>query len=124
LKNKINDQLFFYCFVLVEQQKKQQIEKYKSQIQQQTNSSKVPITKIEYIENQIFQTKYEQAKQQLISAGIKFTEQLMYHGSSPAAIESILLNNFDLSKSNTSPNGDLLIQITFRRIFDIIVVRA
>jgi hypothetical protein len=68
----------------------------------------VPIKKIEYIENIKFQTKYEQAKQKLTSAGIKVEEQLLYHGTSPAAIESIFVNHFDLSKARTTPNGNVV----------------
>jgi hypothetical protein len=76
------------------------------QIENKCEKSNVQTIKINYIENQIFQTKYEQAKQKLISSGIKFEEKLMYHGTSPAAIKSILLNNFDLKYAKCIPNGD------------------
>jgi hypothetical protein len=86
-------------------EQKQQIENYLKQIQQQCQKSQVQTSKIQYIENKTFESKFEQPKQKLIQDGIRFQEQIMYHGTSPAAIESILKNNYDLKRAASSPAG-------------------
>jgi hypothetical protein len=84
-----------------------------SQIEQIKNDCALcpMIFPVKYIQNETLKAKYEQAKQKLISAGIKFEEKLMYHGTSPAAIESILLNNFDLKYAKSWPPGRINLYI-------------
>ena len=61
------------------------------------------ITKIEYCENPKLIEKFNEKKKYFASRNISKSELLLFHGTNPKNIDSILKNNFD--KSRMGKNG-------------------
>jgi hypothetical protein len=77
----------------------EEMKQIKNVCQQEFAYYKAKLLNITYIENKTFSAQFEQSKQKLISAGIKFETKIMYHGTPQQNVDSILLNNFDLSRA-------------------------
>jgi hypothetical protein len=85
-----------------------------SQIEQIKSDCKIFLTSVtvKYMENETLKSKYEQEKQKLIEAQMKFEDKLCITVvRTSAAIESILLNNFDLRYAQSTPSGKIIVYV-------------
>ena len=57
--------------------------------------SQAQIKRIDYVENVTFEAQFEDQKKEFLSNKISGEEKLLFHGTHPANISSILSRNFD-----------------------------